>query len=122
MQRKKAFFDQKAAGRPDDKEHHTVINKKNTAILLKQLCRREISHTTLEERQVIIDSRSNNTASFHRLVNKQRGKPSSFINELQVGEDVLKGNKDILKGGWYQHFNQLATPTQETDFDTDNKK
>ena len=58
--KKMAFFDWKAAGRPDDKEHHTVINKKNTTILLRQLCRREISHKTLEERQVIMDSRSNN--------------------------------------------------------------
>ena len=119
--KKKAFFDWKAAGRPDDKEHHTVINKKNTTILLRQLCRREISHKTLEERQVIMDSRSNNMALFHKLVNKQRGKLSSFINELHVGGDVLRGNKDILTG-WHQHFNQLATPTQETDFDTDYKK
>ena len=54
-------------------------------------------------------------------MNKQRGKLSSFINELHVGEDVLRGNKDILTG-WHQHFNQLATPTQETDFDTYYKK
>ena len=119
--KKKAFFDWKATGRPDDKEHHTVINKKNTTILLRQLCRREISHKTLEERHVIMDSRSNNMALFHKLVNKQRGKLSSFINELHVGGDVLRGNKDILTG-WHQHFNQLATPTQETDFDTDYKK
>ena len=63
--KKNAFFDWKAAGRPDDKEHHTVINKKNTTILLRQLCRREISHKTLEERQVIMDLRSNNMALFH---------------------------------------------------------
>ena len=55
VQRKKAFFDWKAAGRPDDKEDHTVINKKNTTIFLRQLCRCEISYKTLEERQVIMD-------------------------------------------------------------------
>ena len=54
-------------------------------------------------------------------MNKQRGRLSSFINELHVGEDILRGNKDILTG-WHQHFNQLATPTQETDFDTDYEK
>ena len=53
--KKKEFFDWKAAGRPDDKEDHTVINKKNTTIFLRQLCRCEISHKTLEERQVIMD-------------------------------------------------------------------
>ena len=38
--KKKAFFELKAAGRPDNKENQTVINNnKKTASLLRQVCR-----------------------------------------------------------------------------------
>ena len=119
--KKKAFFEWKAAGRPDNKENQTVINKKKTTSLLRQVCRREVSNKLLEERQVVMDSRSSDTALFHKLINKQRGKLSSCINELHVGEDVFRNEQDILSG-WHQHFAQLATPAEETSFDKDYNK
>ena len=88
-----------------------MINKKKTASLLRQVCRREVSNKLLEERQVVMDSRSSDTALFHKLINKQRGKLSSCIIELHVGEDVFRNEQDILSG-WHQHFAQLATQRQ----------
>ena len=99
-----------------------MIDKKHTTILLRQICRREVSHKALEERQVIMDSRNSNMALFHRLVNKQRGRLSSFINELHVREDVYRNEQDILSGCWHHHFKHLATPTNETFFDIDYRK
>lgn len=119
--KKKAFFEWKKAGRPEDKDNQAVINKKQTTILLRQICRREVSKKACEERQEIMDSRSYNMALFHRLVNKQRGRLSSFVNELHVGEDVYRSQDDILSG-WRQHFKQLATPTNESCFDTDHRR
>ena len=98
-----------------------MINKKKNASLLRQVCRREVSNKLLEERQVVMDSRSSDTALFHKLINKQRGKLSSCINELHVGEDDFRNEQDILPG-WNQHFSQLATPAEETCFDKDYNK
>ena len=67
---------------------------------------------------MIMDSRNSNMALFHRLVNKQRGRLSSFINELHAGEDIYRNEQYILSG-CHQHFEQLATLTNETCFDID---
>ena len=63
-----------------------------------------------------MDSRNINMALFHRLVNKQRGRLSLFINELHVGKDAYRNEQDMLSG-WHQHFEQLVPPTNETCFD-----
>ena len=65
---------------------------------------------------MIMYSRNSNMALFHRLVNKQRGRLSSFINDLHVGEDIYRNEQDILSD-WHHHFEQLVTPTSETCFD-----
>ena len=119
--KKEAFYKWKMAGRPEHKENQTVINKKKTTSMLRQLCRREMSQKSIVERQVIMESKSSDMALFHKLINKQRGKLSSCINELHVGKDIFRGEQDIL-AGWHQHFGQLATPTQEACFDADYRK
>ena len=60
-------------------------------------------------------------ALFHKLVNKQRGKLSSCVNELHVGDQVYKTDADIITG-WWQHFEQLATPSHDPRFDKDYEK
>ena len=42
-------------------------------------------------------------ALFHKLINKQRGKLSSCINELHFRDQVYRTDADILTG-WRQHF------------------
>ena len=119
--KKKAFFAWKSAGRPQNKTDRTVINKKQTTILLRQVCRREISNKMIEERQSIMDSKSSDMALFHKLVNKQRDRLSSYINELHVGNSTYRSEQDILSG-WHQHFKTLATPSDESYFDSKYKE
>ena len=51
-------------------------------------------------------------------VNKQRGRLSSCVNELHVGDSVCRSTQDILSG-LHQHFKGLATPADEKSFDSD---
>ena len=47
----------------------------------------------------IIDTRTRDTKLFHKLVNKQRNKGLNFVEDLHVGEGVLKQG-DMLKASF----------------------
>lgn len=119
--KKKAFLEWKQAGRSSNKDHVTVVNKKQTTKMLRQVCRVECSNEFNEQRQAILDTKTQDMTLFYKLINKQRGKLSSCINELHVGEHVHKTEADILKD-WRQHFEQLATPFNDPKFDKDYEK
>ena len=73
----------------------------------------------MNQRQVIVDTKTQDMAnSFHRLINKQMGKLKGCINELHVGDQVLKSETEILFV-WRQHFEKLTSPTQDPKFDQD---
>ena len=72
--KKKEYYEWKCVGRPDDRTNSTVINKKHTTKLLRQVCRIEHSNDSINQRQAILDTKTQEMALFHRLINKQRGK------------------------------------------------
>ncbi|MCG8032572.1 MAG: reverse transcriptase family protein, partial [Candidatus Thiodiazotropha taylori] len=119
--KKKAFHEWKQAGRPASSDETTVVNKKHTTKMLRQICRIEYSNEFNEQRQAILDTKSRDMALFHKLINRQRGKLSNCINELHVNDRVYKTDADILNG-WRQHFEQLASPCFDDRFDKDYEK
>ena len=58
---------------------------------------------------------------FHKLINRQRGRASTCVNELHVGEETFRTENEILSG-WHKHFKQLATPKDNPVYDSEYKK
>ena len=61
----------------------------------------------MNDKQKIIDARSNDTALFYKIIKQQRGKSTRLIDELQVDESTFQTPEDIMNG-WNIHFGQLA--------------
>ena len=75
-------------------------------------CRIEVAKQTFEERQEILNARSDDMALFHRLVNKQKGRLSNFIDELNVSGTTYKSEDGVLNG-WFEKFKRLASVDEE---------
>ena len=119
--KKGAYYSWKQAGRPNDSSDQTVINKKLTTISLRQAIRFEHNNKQVQIRQEILEARTYNTKLFHKLINRQRGRASTCVNELHVGEETFRTENEILSG-WHQHFKQLATPKDNPIYDSEYKK
>ena len=61
-----------------------------------------------------------NIKLFHKLINRQRGRASTCVNKLHVGEETFRTENEILISGWHQHFKQLATPKDKPKYTTVN--
>ena len=81
------------------------------------MCRNQTAFSHQEERQYILDAKSHDIQLFHRLIRKQMGRLTSYIDELHVSEDVYKG-EDVLSG-WFRHFRELSTTSETHSFDKD---
>lgn len=114
--KKEAFWLWKEGNRPMDSNSTLVINKKHTTNYLHKLCRIEAAREREQFRQEILDARSTDTKLFHKLVNKQRGNRGGCVNELTANGHIYRTEEGILNG-WRDHFETLATPNDNEDFD-----
>ena len=96
------------------KEGIRSVDRDNT-LVPRTTYRIETAHER-EQRQEILDARSTDTKLFHKLINKQRAKRGGCINELTANGQVYRTEEGILKG-WREHFQTLATPSNNEDFD-----
>jgi hypothetical protein len=72
----------------------------------------------MNDRQKIIDARSNDTALFYKIINQQRGRLTRFIDELQVDGSTFQ-TPEYIMNGWRIHFGQLAKTSTTENFDND---
>ena len=79
----------------------------------RQALRRACRNQTASRR----DAKSHDVQLFHKLIRKQRGNLTNYIDELHVVEDVYKG-EDVLPG-WFKHFSELSTTSDNPSFDED---
>lgn len=114
--KKRAFHEWKVNGRSRNETDQTVINKKLTTKELRRTCRIENAMKYNETKQEILDARSSNMNLFYKLIDKQRGKLKSCINELNVDGTVHNTDADILEG-FREHFQNLATSKDSDMFD-----
>ena len=114
--KKQAFWQWKKAHRPNEEGDILVINKKLTTKYLRKLCRMEAARVREHNPQEILETKSSDTKLFYKLVNKQRGSKRSCVNELSANGQVYKSDIDILNG-WRDHFETLATPNTDCDYD-----
>lgn len=114
--KKEAFCEWKHKGRPNLKDHWLVVNKKVATYNLRKLCRIESARQRQTVRQEILDARYENTRLFHKLISRQRGGAAQCVNELHVGDKVFHTKAGILEG-FREHFENLATPSNDKSFD-----
>jgi hypothetical protein len=81
------------------------------------LCREEVAKKRIAEREELIEARRMDHTLFYRLINKQRGKLSRCIDELNVDGNVYKS--DNILEGWRKHFEELATESDPNEYDQD---
>ena len=101
-------------GRPNESSNFYLLEKKFKTV---ELCRQvhiEIARQRNEEKACVLHARQSDNALFHRLIKKQRGQCSKFI-ELQVGQETFP--QDNIINGWYSHFKKLATKTENPNYD-----
>ena len=114
--KKAAFYQWKAAGRPNDEGNQLLVQKTATTKSLRQICRRENVHQYMQDKQEILNAKGQDTALFFRLINKHRSKPGVHLNELHVGDSIFKSEEEILEG-WKKHFGELAKESSNPLFD-----
>ncbi|CAG2216627.1 unnamed protein product [Mytilus edulis] len=99
--KKSAFYYWKAKGRPTDSLDPFLLEKKITTQELRKICRLEVAQKRIQERNEIIEARSSNKTLFYKLINKQRGKLSRRIDELNVGDNIYNTPEQIMEVGKY---------------------
>ena len=114
-EKKLAFDEWKRGGRPNDHSHPLLIAKREKRQALRRVCRNQIAAKHTEERQEILNAKSENTQLFHKLIRKQRGNLAR--DELHVSGIVYRGG-DVLSG-WFDHFKTLSSATEDPSFDQD---
>ncbi|MEW8547545.1 MAG: endonuclease/exonuclease/phosphatase family protein, partial [Candidatus Thiodiazotropha sp.] len=110
--KKHAFHLWKTNGRSQCCSNPYVTAKAEASKQFRKACRTEAAKQRFEARQEILNAHSDNMTLFHKLINKQRGRLSSFIDELHVSDKVYKAESGVL-AGWYEHFKQLASIDKE---------
>ena len=97
-EKKAAFHQWKIAGKPQDEGSLLLAQKKMTSKVLRQLCRKENAQQYIRDKQEILDAKIQDTALFHKLINKHRGSLGVFLNELHVGDSKFRTDGEILQG------------------------
>ena len=115
---KVAHSEWKRAGCPRDPENPSFKQRKEARKVLK----REVRFTLFQQRQdllvSVMDASERDTKHFHRLVRRQRARPSTATEILQFSGSTLAGAEEIA-AGFSSHFKDLATPTPNESFDSE---
>ena len=86
--------------------HRLLTKKKETKQLLRSEIRKEHAKRRIQTRVSVMESRSNDSQLFHKLIMKQRSNGNSLITNLHVKNKTFK-EQDILLG-WREHFRRLT--------------
>ena len=117
LEKKQAFNEWKRGGKPNDPSHPLLIAKREKRQALRRVCRIQMAAKHNEERQEILNAKSENTLLFQKLIRKQRGNLAGCVDELHVSGEVYKG--DGVLSGWYEHFKTLSSSSERQSFNQD---
>ena len=71
------------------------------------------------EQKEIMSASEDDNQLFYKLIKKQRSTPRGST-ELMIDDNLITDNEDLLNA-WADHFERLATPTDDPNFDFDFK-
>ena len=104
-----AHFQWKNAGKPKDKDHPSVIRRKQAKKELRQHLRITQAKRRNDEIEKILNASDDNKKLFFSIINTQRQSSSSRTSELILDDITYTTEEDICKA-WRLHFAKLATP------------
>lgn len=112
---KKAYWAWKVCGSPKEKSHPTNLKRREAKRLLRRLQRQTHIRKSVALQKEIMDASDFDQKLFFRLVNKQRHRNTAYTELLEVDGEQLSTTDDIING-WKVHFERLATPATDTNF------
>ena len=77
--------------------------------------RRQAADRREHEQKEIMSASKDDNQLFFKLIRKQRSTPPGST-ELLVNDNLITDNEDLLNA-WADHFQHLATPTENSKFD-----
>lgn len=113
------WWEWKKSGSPSDPNAETTLNTKLAKKSLRKEQRREAARRRTEKAEEIMNS-NNDTKMFYKLINNQRKTMNPQLQSLVVNGKECATPEEI-RNGWAEHFQILATPQENPNFDEEYK-
>ena len=115
-----SWWEWKKSGSPTDPNDDTVRNMRMAKKPLKKEQRQEAAKRRREKVEEIMNSQ-NDTKMFYKLISNQRKAANKQLHTLVVDEKEYQTPEEIREG-WAEHFQKLATPLDNPNFDQEYKQ
>ena len=110
-----AWWEWRKAGSPSDPLHDTVKRRRAARKTLRKEQRQEAAKARKDKVEEIMNSR-NEPKTFYKLVNRQRKTSNTHLSTLTVDGKEYE-TQDEIRESWAEHFQKLATPSENPKFD-----
>ena len=114
------LWEWKKSGSSTNQNDDTVKNMRLAKKSLKREQRQEAAKRGREKAEEIMKSQ-NDSKMFYKLVQNQRKAANKQLNTLVVDDKICQSPEEI-RDGWAKHFQKLATPQENPNFDNDYKE
>ena len=115
---KRAHKEWQAAGSPTDITNLHVLRRKQARRLMRQTIRQQVYIQKQEKYEEIMHAKEGDIKLFYRLVNKQRSSNSTATEILHYDGKTFSSTVEVADA-FSQHFQNLATPTNNPVFDSE---
>ncbi|CAG2244566.1 unnamed protein product [Mytilus edulis] len=117
-QSKNAYKVWRQHGAPQERSNELKIKMTAAKRILRKAQRQAYASQRESTAGKIMKASSADTKLFYKLINMQRKTPLTNTKILKLNEKTAEDGPSIMNI-WQEHFQQLATPTIEENFDTD---
>ena len=114
------WWEWKKAGSPQNRENDHFMRMKEARRCLRSEQRREAARRRDTKIESIMNA-ENDSKTFFRLVKEQRKTSSNQTDSITVDGNTCETTYDVCQG-WATHFQKLATPLQNDNFDEEYKE
>ena len=108
------------AGSPRSSDHPTLINMKKAKTKFRSAIRRTRALARKRDYDEIMEATKDDKLLFYKLIQKQRSNKLTNTDILVINGNQVVGDDQVMLG-FKEHFENLATPQEETDFCDDYK-
>ena len=109
-----------AAGSPTSPDNPLVKNRKDARRLMRKTIRQQVYADNQDKYQEIMDANERDTKTFYKLVNQQRTVKSTSTEILYFDGKTCSSVNEVA-AAFSEHFERLATPSDNPDYDADYK-
>ena len=103
------------AGKPTDPTHAACLQRKLCKRSFRSSIRREHARRDTNDKLKIMNAKSNDAKLFHKLINKQRKRALTIVEDLHVAEETFVESEIV--DGFKKHFEALGQETVNDQFD-----